>query len=141
MLRSGHRHCCAALGLQDLLSLVGPGGKQGAAGGFGEAMFKLSMQVRRAASSWLGEAYCLLPLLVYCRLRCAADRLATLGPAEALLFLLSHLEPCTGGAAAPQGMYRFLKSLGMDPGGEFKAAMEEADRLGSRCASPMHNVP
>ena len=29
-------------------------------------------------------------------------------------------------------MYRFLKSLGMDPGGEFKAAMEEADKLGAR---------
>ncbi|GAB4814690.1 hypothetical protein N2152v2_001736 [Parachlorella kessleri] len=31
-----------------------------------------------------------------------------------------------------QGFYRFLKSLGMDPGGEFKAAMEEADKLGAR---------
>lgn len=31
------------------------------------------------------------------------------------------------------GMYRFLKSLGMDVGGEFVAAMEEADRIGARC--------
>ena len=31
-----------------------------------------------------------------------------------------------------QGFYRVLESLGMDPGAEFKAAMEEADAIGAR---------
>eukprot|EP00887_Chlorella_sp_A99_P002758 scaffold6.g2758.t1 len=31
-----------------------------------------------------------------------------------------------------QGFYRFLQSLGMDPGAEFKAAMVEAERCGAR---------
>lgn len=37
---------------------------------------------------------------------------------------------CILSLAAVSGMYGILRSLGLEPGGEFKAGIEEADKIG-----------